>query len=118
MITKLLCVFLGNKGYILRKEMPVLGTSRDKHKRLLVKRSPPKNGACGERAGQAHQQDSLIAQKLVDAMTEASYLKWFLEYSRKIFWRRDALTPQEIKRLTEDNPKRFLRLTDEECSPF
>jgi predicted TIM-barrel fold metal-dependent hydrolase len=50
--------------------------------------------------------------------TEASYLKWFLEYSRKIFWCRIAFTPQEIKRLTEDNPRRFLRLTDEECSPF
>jgi len=49
--------------------------------------------------------------------TEASYLKWFLEYSRKIFWCRVAFTPQEIKRLTEDNPKRFLRLTDEECHP-
>jgi predicted TIM-barrel fold metal-dependent hydrolase len=50
--------------------------------------------------------------------TEASYLKWFLEYSRKIFWCRIAFTPQDIKRLTEDNPRRFLRLTDEECSPF
>lgn len=42
--------------------------------------------------------------------TEKSYLRWFLEYSRKIFWCRVEFTPQEIKRLTEDNPKRFLGL--------
>ncbi|NVL89596.1 MAG: amidohydrolase family protein [Desulfobacterales bacterium] len=42
--------------------------------------------------------------------TESSYLKWFLEYSKKIFWCRVEFTDQEIKRLTEDNPKRFLGL--------
>ena len=42
--------------------------------------------------------------------TERSYLKWFLEYSRKIYWCRVEFTDQEIRRLTEDNPKRFLRL--------
>lgn len=42
--------------------------------------------------------------------TEKSYLKWFLEYSRKLYWCRVRFTGQEIRRLTEDNPKRFLRL--------
>jgi len=42
--------------------------------------------------------------------TEKSYLKWFLEYSNKIRWCRVEFTAQEIKRLTEDNPKRFLGL--------
>ncbi|MGD9022648.1 MAG: amidohydrolase family protein [Deltaproteobacteria bacterium] len=42
--------------------------------------------------------------------TEASYLKWFSEYSRKILWCRVAFTEQEIRRLTEENPKRFLGL--------
>lgn len=42
--------------------------------------------------------------------TEKSYLKWFLEYSRKIFWCRVEFTQEEIKSLTEDNPKRFLGL--------
>jgi len=41
---------------------------------------------------------------------EASYLKWFREYSRKIFWCRVKFTDEEMKRLTEDNPKRFLGL--------
>jgi predicted TIM-barrel fold metal-dependent hydrolase len=42
--------------------------------------------------------------------TEKSYLNWFLKYSRKIFWCRVGFTEKEIKRLTEDNPKRFLGL--------
>ncbi len=42
--------------------------------------------------------------------TEKSYLRWFLEYSNKIPWCRVEFTAQEIKRLTEDNPKRFLGL--------
>jgi predicted TIM-barrel fold metal-dependent hydrolase len=41
---------------------------------------------------------------------EASYLKWFQEYSREIFWCRVKFTDEEMKRLTEDNPKRFLGL--------
>ena len=44
--------------------------------------------------------------------TEKSYLKWFLEYSRKIYWCRVEFTDPEIRRLTEDNPKRFLRLQE------
>jgi predicted TIM-barrel fold metal-dependent hydrolase len=40
--------------------------------------------------------------------TESSYLKWFTEYSKKIPWCRVEFTAREIKRLTEDNPKRFL----------
>ena len=43
--------------------------------------------------------------------TERSYLKWFSEYSRKIPWCRVSFTREEMKRLTEDNPKRFLGLT-------
>ncbi len=42
--------------------------------------------------------------------TEKSYLRWFLEYSNKIPWCRVEFTAQEIKTLTEDNPKRFLGL--------
>ena len=42
--------------------------------------------------------------------TENSYLKWFLEYSKKIPWCRVEFTSGEIKRLTEDNPKEFLGL--------
>jgi len=42
--------------------------------------------------------------------TEASYLKWFTTYSEKIFWCRVSFTDDEIKRLTEDNPKQFLGL--------
>ncbi len=42
--------------------------------------------------------------------TEESYLKWFLEYSKKIFWCRVEFTEQDIRRLTEDNPRRFLGL--------
>ena len=42
--------------------------------------------------------------------TEKSYLKWLLEYSNKIPWCRVEFTAHEIKRLTEDNPKRFLGL--------
>ncbi len=44
--------------------------------------------------------------------TETSYLKWFLEYSKKIPWCRVEFTEQEIKRLTEDNPKEFLGLME------
>lgn len=42
--------------------------------------------------------------------TEKSYLKWFEEYSKKIFWCQVEFTPEEIRRLTEENPKRFLGL--------
>ena len=42
--------------------------------------------------------------------TEASYLKWFTTYSEKIFWCGVSFTDEEIKRLTEDNPKQFLGL--------
>jgi predicted TIM-barrel fold metal-dependent hydrolase len=42
--------------------------------------------------------------------TEQSYLKWFSEYSKRIFWCRVEFTEEEIRRLTEDNPKRFLGL--------
>ncbi len=45
--------------------------------------------------------------------TETSYLKWFLEYSKKIFWCQVEFTDQEIGRLTEENPKGFLGLNDE-----
>lgn len=41
---------------------------------------------------------------------ETSYLKWFREYSRKIFWCGVKFTDEELKRLTEDNPKKFLGL--------
>lgn len=40
--------------------------------------------------------------------TVKSYLKWYLEYSRKIFWCRVKFTEREIQMMTEDNPKRFL----------
>ncbi len=42
--------------------------------------------------------------------TERSYLKWFLEYSKNIPLCRVEFTAQEIKKSTEDNPKRFLGL--------
>ena len=42
--------------------------------------------------------------------TEKSYLKWFLEYAKKIFWCRVEFTDDEMKRMLEDNPKRFLKL--------
>ena len=45
--------------------------------------------------------------------TEASYLRWFTDYARRIFWCRVAFTQAEIKRLTEDNPKQFLGLDDD-----
>ena len=44
--------------------------------------------------------------------TEKSYLDWFLDYSPRIFWSRVAFTPEEMKRLTEDNPRRFLGLME------
>jgi len=40
--------------------------------------------------------------------TEKSYLKWFTTYSRRIPWSRVKFTGEEIKRMTEDNPGRFL----------
>jgi len=43
---------------------------------------------------------------------DSAYLKWFLEYSKKIPWCRVEFTEQEIKRLTEDNPKEFLGLME------
>ena len=42
--------------------------------------------------------------------TEKSYLKWFSEYAKKIFWCRVEFTDDEMKRMLEDNPKRFLGL--------
>ncbi|MBW1928867.1 MAG: amidohydrolase family protein [Deltaproteobacteria bacterium] len=42
--------------------------------------------------------------------TEKSYLKWFTTYSRRIPWCRVEFTGEEIKRMTEDNPRRFLGL--------
>lgn len=46
--------------------------------------------------------------------TEKSFLNWFLEYSRKIFWCRVEFTAEEIKRLITDNPSRFLGLKEGE----
>lgn len=40
--------------------------------------------------------------------TEMSYLKWFLEYSGKIPWCKVELSQEEIVKLTDENPKRFL----------
>ena len=48
--------------------------------------------------------------------TEASYLNWFSKYSKKIPWCRVEFGDREIKRLTEDNPKRFLGLKEAEKS--
>lgn len=42
--------------------------------------------------------------------TEASYLRWFTQYARRIPWCATEFTPEEIRRLTEANPKRFLGL--------
>ena len=42
--------------------------------------------------------------------TESSYLRWFGEFSKKIVWCRVWFSDEEIKRLTEDNPKKFLGL--------
>lgn len=42
--------------------------------------------------------------------TVKSYLKWYMEYSGKIFWCRVKFTEREIQMMTEDNPKRFLGL--------
>ena len=42
--------------------------------------------------------------------TEASYLKWFTEYAKKIPWCAVEFTGQDMRKLTEDNPKRFLGL--------
>lgn len=44
--------------------------------------------------------------------TEASYLKWFRKYAGEIFWCRVTFTEEELTRLTESNPKRFLGLRD------
>jgi predicted TIM-barrel fold metal-dependent hydrolase len=41
---------------------------------------------------------------------ETSYLKWFQKNAKRIFWCRIKFTDKEWKRLTEDNPKRFLGL--------
>jgi predicted TIM-barrel fold metal-dependent hydrolase len=43
--------------------------------------------------------------------TEETYFKWFSEYSKRIPWCRVYFSNQELKRLIEDNPKRFLGLT-------
>lgn len=42
--------------------------------------------------------------------TEESYLKWFTTYSRKIPWCKVKFTEDELRRMTEDNPKTFLGL--------
>jgi predicted TIM-barrel fold metal-dependent hydrolase len=42
--------------------------------------------------------------------TESSYLKWFTEYARRLPWCRVTFTEDEIKKLTEDNPRSFLGL--------
>ncbi|MFC1533479.1 amidohydrolase family protein [Thermodesulfobacteriota bacterium] len=42
--------------------------------------------------------------------TETSYLKWYMEYSKKIPWCRVEFTENEIRRMTEDNPVNFLGL--------
>jgi predicted TIM-barrel fold metal-dependent hydrolase len=42
--------------------------------------------------------------------TEKSYLKRFTTYSGKIPWCRVEFAGEEIKRMTEDNPGRFLGL--------
>ena len=41
---------------------------------------------------------------------EKSYLQWYTEFARKIFWCRVKISDQEITRMTETNPKRFLGL--------
>jgi len=46
--------------------------------------------------------------------TEKSYLKWFREYSKKLFWCRVKFSDIEIKRMIEINPKRFLGLKEAE----
>ena len=43
--------------------------------------------------------------------TEASYLRWFREYARKIPWCRITFTEEELHQLTDANPKRFLGLS-------
>ena len=42
--------------------------------------------------------------------TESSYLRWFMEYSGKIPWCRVEFTQEDITRLTDENPRRFLGL--------
>jgi predicted TIM-barrel fold metal-dependent hydrolase len=42
--------------------------------------------------------------------TEISYLNWFLVYSKKLFWCRVEFTANEIRKLMEENPRRFLGL--------
>jgi len=44
--------------------------------------------------------------------TEVSYLKWFEEYCRKVFWSPVEFTEEDLARLMEHNPKRFLGLPD------
>jgi predicted TIM-barrel fold metal-dependent hydrolase len=43
-------------------------------------------------------------------MGRCFWTEWYLEYSKKIFWCRVEFTDQDMKRLTEENPKRFLGL--------
>ncbi len=40
--------------------------------------------------------------------TEKTYLDWFTRFSRKIFWDPVPFTAEEIRRLVEENPARFL----------
>ena len=42
--------------------------------------------------------------------TESSYLEWFTNHARTIPWCRVRFSDEETRRLTEDNPKRFLGL--------
>ncbi len=49
--------------------------------------------------------------------TEASYLRWFSEYSKKISWCRVKFTDGEMDRLTDYNPRAFLGLTEDHSCP-
>jgi len=44
--------------------------------------------------------------------TEKTYLDWFRDYARRIFWCRVTFTPDDMNRLTDLNPRRFLSLTE------
>ncbi len=49
--------------------------------------------------------------------TEASYIAWFTDYARRIPWCRVTFTDQELRLLTEGNPRRFLGLPSPDESP-
>ena len=42
--------------------------------------------------------------------TERSYLAWFTDYARRIPWCRVRFTDEDLRLLTDDNPRRFLGL--------